>query len=86
MNKNAAETLAQLGVFGLIVTGNTLIYLFGYYANGWLEIRWRERLTNVALSTWFSNKAYWHLGLKGGQDSKTPTIQISAFPKIAPCL
>ncbi|WP_408913969.1 ABC transporter ATP-binding protein/permease [Brucella pseudogrignonensis] len=70
--KNAAETLAQLGVFGLIVTGNTLIYLFGYYANGWLEIRWRERLTNVALSTWFSNKAYWHLGLKGGQDSKTP--------------
>lgn len=69
--KNAAETLAQLGVFGLIVTGNTLIYLFGYYANGWLEIRWRERLTNVALSTWFSNKAYWHLGLKGGQDSKT---------------
>lgn len=70
--KNAAETLAQLGVFGLIVTGNTLIYLFGYYANGWLEIRWRERLTNVALSTWFSNKAYWHLGLKGAQDSKTP--------------
>ena len=70
--KNAAETLEQLGVFGLIVTGNTLIYLFGYYANGWLEIRWRERLTNVALSTWFSNKAYWHLGLKGGQDSKTP--------------
>lgn len=70
--KNAAETLAQLGVFGLIVTGNTLIYLFGYYANGWLEIRWRERLTNVALSTWFSNKAYWHLGLKGGQVSKTP--------------
>lgn len=67
--KNVAQTVAQLGVFALIVIGNTLIGLFGYYANGCLEIRWRERLTNFALSAWFNNKAYWHLGLKGYKDT-----------------
>lgn len=70
--KNAGETLSQLGVFALIVIGNTLIYLLGYYANGCLEIRWRERLTNKALSTWFENKAYWHLGLKTIHNNKIP--------------
>ncbi|GAA0609616.1 ABC transporter ATP-binding protein/permease [Paenochrobactrum glaciei] len=62
--RNLDETLHQLTIFGMIVAGNVGIYLIEFYAKGWLEIRWRERLTNAALTAWLSNKAYWFLSLK----------------------
>lgn len=62
--RNLDETLHQLAIFGIIVAGNVGIYLVEFYAKGWLEIRWRERLTNAALTAWLSNKAYWFLSLQ----------------------
>ncbi len=62
--RDLEETLNQLTIFGMIVAGNVGIYLFEFYAKGWLEIRWRERLTNRTLSIWLNNKAYWFLSLK----------------------
>ncbi len=61
---NLDETLNQLVIFGMIVAGNVGIYLTQFYVKGWLEIRWRERLTNAALTAWLGNKAYWFLSLK----------------------
>ncbi|MBB6262035.1 putative ATP-binding cassette transporter [Paenochrobactrum gallinarii] len=62
--RNLDETLHQLAIFGMIVAGNVGIYLVEFYAKGWLEIRWRERLTNAALTAWLRNKAYWFLSLQ----------------------
>ncbi|MGU3576078.1 ABC transporter ATP-binding protein/permease [Brucellaceae bacterium C25G] len=72
------ETLHQLAIFGLIVAGNVSIYLVEFYTKGWLEIRWRERLTNAALSAWLNNKAYWFLSLKAeGEKPDNPDQRIA---------
>lgn len=61
--RNISVTISQIGIFGLIVLINTCLTLTGQYLQGALNIRWRQRLTETAITFWMSNKAYWHLSI-----------------------
>lgn len=58
---DGAESVRQVGIFGLIVAANSARHLTGQLLRKRLEMLWRGRLTAGALDIWLSNKAYWHL-------------------------
>ncbi len=62
---NAAESLRQVGVFGLIVVVEVTRNLAATYLRKLLEIRWRRALTSEVLDRYFRNKAFWHLSATG---------------------
>lgn len=57
----AGEALHQIGIFAVIVALNSVRHLAAEYLRKTLEIRWRRSLTDAAIETWTSGKAYWHL-------------------------
>ena len=58
---DGAEAVRQVGIFGMIVAGNSARHLTGQLLRKRLEMLWRGRLTSGALDIWLSNKAYWHM-------------------------
>jgi putative ATP-binding cassette transporter len=58
---DGAEAVRQVGIFGMIVAGNSARHLIGQLLRKRLEMLWRGRLTSGALDIWLSNKAYWHM-------------------------
>lgn len=62
-----AVAITQVGVFFLIVVVNSARAIASGYMQGVLQIRWREKLTDVALSSWLTDKAYWFMSLKQGE-------------------
>lgn len=58
---DGAEAVRQVGIFGMIVAGNSARHLIGQLMRKRLEMLWRGRLTAGALDIWLSNKAYWHM-------------------------
>lgn len=76
--RNISVAITQIGVFGLIVLVNTGLTLTGQYLQGMLHIRWRERLTEITINAWMSNKAYWHLNIgKEGPKPDNPDQRIA---------
>ena len=63
---NGAESLRQIGIFGLIVLTEAVRNLSAAYMQKLLEIRWRRALTSQILDRWLGSKAYLHL--KGSAD------------------
>ena len=58
---DAAEALRQIGIFGVIVGVLSASTLSGAWLRKWLQIGWRQRLTDRALTLWLDGGAYWHL-------------------------
>ncbi|MBO9590699.1 ABC transporter ATP-binding protein/permease [Devosia sp.] len=58
---DGAEAVRQVGIFGMIVAGNSARHLIGQLMRKRLEMLWRGRLTSGALDIWLANKAYWHI-------------------------
>lgn len=76
--RNVAVAVNQIGIFALIVLVNTCVNLSGEVLQGTLKIRWRQKLTETVISTWMSNKAYWHLAIrKDGQTPDNPDQRIA---------
>lgn len=75
---NVSTAITQVGVFGLIVLVNTGLALTSQYLQGVLQIRWRERLTEITIDAWMANKAYWHLNIaKEGKKPDNPDQRIA---------
>lgn len=75
---NVSTAITQVGVFGLIVLVNTGLALTSQYLQGILRIRWRERLTEITIDAWMTNKAYWHLNIaKEGKKPDNPDQRIA---------
>ncbi|TPF75367.1 ABC transporter ATP-binding protein/permease [Brucella gallinifaecis] len=76
--RNVSVAINQIGVFWLIVLINTCIGLSGEYLQGTLRIRWRQKLTEIVISAWMANKAYWHLAIrKDGHKPDNPDQRIA---------
>lgn len=76
--RNVFVAVNQIGIFALIVLVNTCVNLSGEALQGTLKIRWRQKLTETVISTWMSNKAYWHLAIrKDGQTPDNPDQRIA---------
>jgi len=58
---DAGEALRQIGVFAAIVALNSVRGLLADYLQKILHIRWRRALTEAALGSWLSDRAYWRL-------------------------
>nr|WP_146112800.1 ABC transporter ATP-binding protein/permease [Brucella pituitosa] len=76
--RNVFVAVNQIGIFALIVLVNTCVNLTGEVLQGALKIRWRQKLSETAISIWMSNKAYWHLAVrKDGQTPDNPDQRIA---------
>ncbi|WP_246184927.1 ABC transporter ATP-binding protein/permease [Paracoccus aestuariivivens] len=60
-NLDAAAALRQIGVFFAIVAAMAASWLAADWLRKLLLIRWRARLTHVALEQWVGNRAFWSL-------------------------
>lgn len=58
---DARAAVWQIGVFAVIVGLNSARGLTAEYMQKMLHIRWRRSLTEAALGSWFSDRAYWRL-------------------------
>lgn len=58
---DAGAAVRQIGVFAVIVGLNSARGLLAEYLQKILHIRWRRSLTNAALGSWLSDRAYWRL-------------------------
>lgn len=61
----------QVGVFGVLIGTSAALYLAGRYLRQLLNIRWRKRLTEVAIERWTTRKTYWflHPSLRHGESA-----------------
>lgn len=60
-NYDASAALHQIGVFLALILLSALCFLVGDYLRKYVLIRWRTRLTDIALGKWLSGHAYWLL-------------------------
>ncbi len=60
-NYDAGAALHQIGVFLALILLSALCFLVGDYLRKYVLIRWRTRLTDIALDKWLSGHAYWLL-------------------------
>src|SRR5690606_22674071 len=60
-NYDAGEAIRQIGVFLSLILLSAGCFLIGDYLRKYVLIRWRTRLTDVAVDKWLSGHAYWLL-------------------------
>lgn len=60
-NYDASEAVSQVGVFFALAGLSAWRFLISDYLRKYLLIRWRTRLTDVAVGNWLSGHAYWSL-------------------------
>lgn len=60
-NMDGAEALHQIGIFFAIVGAMAASWLAADWLRKLLLIRWRARLTNIALDQWVRTRAFWTL-------------------------
>ncbi|WP_347266158.1 SbmA/BacA-like family transporter [Paracoccus sp. (in: a-proteobacteria)] len=60
-NMDAGAALHQVGLFALIVAGQSAAFLAADWLRKLLLIEWRAQLTEVALAQWVGNRAFWTL-------------------------
>lgn len=58
---NLDATWRELGIFGMIVGAWSALAVVQPYLRGRLQMRWRTRITDRALSAWVESKSYWLL-------------------------
>ncbi len=63
---DAAEIWRQVWVFGVIIAVYVLQILSRTYLQKCLKMHWRTALTRQMLDGWLADKAFWRLGLQGG--------------------
>ncbi|HEV7306244.1 ABC transporter ATP-binding protein/permease [Ensifer sp.] len=69
--------LTQIGVFAVIVGLNSARHLLAEYLRKILEIRWRQALTEKAITLWTKDKAYWHMANAVGDRIDNPDQRIA---------
>ncbi|MEO9340594.1 ABC transporter ATP-binding protein/permease [Mesorhizobium sp. SB112] len=75
---DAGAALWQIGVFATIVGLNSIRGLSADYLQKILHIKWRQSLTDAALNSWLSNRAYWRLAQgERGHDVDNPDQRIA---------
>ena len=60
-NYEADRAVWQVGLFFALTTLSATRFLVADYLRKFLLIRWRTRLTDVAITGWLANRSYWHL-------------------------
>ncbi len=60
-NFDAGAAVRQIGVFLSLILFSALCFLVGDYLRKYVLIRWRTRLTDIAMAKWLSGHAYWLL-------------------------
>lgn len=58
---DVSTAIHQIGVFFSLIMLSAVCYLIANYLRKYVLIRWRTRLTNVAIDKWLSGHAYWQL-------------------------
>lgn len=74
---NAAEALAQVGLFFVIIGLGAVLTLGSVYTRRHLEIRWRRSLTNAAMQRWLANHSYLRLERQRGEGLDNPDQRIA---------
>lgn len=63
--KNFEAFKSQLWLFGLYAAAAIIIAVYQLYLRQWLEIRWRNWMTEKYLSAWLENKTHYRMRLQG---------------------
>lgn len=63
--KDKAAFWKLMGRFAILATIYILMAVYAFYLNQMLQIRWRRWLTDKYLKDWLSERAYYHLQLRG---------------------
>lgn len=74
---NGPEALAQVGIFFIIVLTGVVLTMASTYARKHLEIRWRQSLTNAAMSRWLANRSYLKLERERSGSPDNPDQRIA---------
>ena len=63
--KDYAAFTRQLWIFAFIAAGAITVAVYQVYLRQWLEIRWRNWMTEKYLSAWLANQTHYRMRLKG---------------------
>lgn len=63
--KDYAAFVHQLWVFALIASVAIAVAVYQVYLRQWLEIRWRNWMTDKYLTAWLANETHYRMRLKG---------------------
>lgn len=74
-NKNQADFFKLMGKFGILATIYIVLYIYSVYVNQWLQIRWRNWLTDRYMREWLHERTYYRMQLTGnGTDNPDQRI------------
>lgn len=71
---DSAEFFRQLGIFCILAALYIVMAVYALYLSQMLQIRWRRWLTRRYLGAWLTERAYYHLELKGATDNPDQRI------------
>ncbi|MCK0209089.1 ABC transporter ATP-binding protein/permease [Starkeya koreensis] len=63
--KDYAAFTRQLWIFAFIAAGAITVAVYQVYLRQWLEIRWRNWMTDKYLTAWLANQTHYRMRLKG---------------------
>lgn len=74
-NKNQADFFKLMGKFGILAAIYIVLYIYSVYVNQWLQIRWRNWLTDRYMREWLHERTYYRMQLTGnGADNPDQRI------------
>lgn len=74
-NKNQADFFKLMGKFGILAAIYIVLYIYSVYVNQWLQIRWRNWLTDRYMREWLHERTYYRMQLTGnGTDNPDQRI------------